>query len=190
MKNVLIFLCLILILPAKSFGFHKSLNDSLVEEAIEYGVAHKKTEVLKFFEPWQFKKGWEGCLVWTKWCALASSARDATRKYQLVDSNLIAETKSDSLLMFNFFLLGNRISFAKNVHSVIKIDTLILQPVYKRNEHLASTSGFWPDDPAYHAVCQHYYHLADIPPDAKIELIVIKGSGKEIIFKIDLSKIK
>jgi len=202
MKKVILLINFVLILSSPSFGFHKTLNDSLVQEAIDYGKKHKKTEMLEFWKPWAAlpegqRKPYTAqslledvCFIITKWNRIADLSRDAAQKYQTIDASEVREIKRDDRLFFMFTVRGNRSDFAKDIHSVIKIDTLIIQPFAKHNPDVAQ--GVLS---RYSATCVHIYDEKDLPENATIEFIIIRKDApkfvpKETIYKIDLSKIK
>jgi hypothetical protein len=86
MKKIFICLLIFLVFPAQSFGFYKVVSDSLgkpdIGEAVIYGINNKNTDLLSFFKPWEIKKGWESCVVLTKFLEISYVEMIAAREYR------------------------------------------------------------------------------------------------------------
>jgi hypothetical protein len=190
MKKAILILLTFFVLPTECLGFYKTLNDSLVQEAINYASSAKQKNILEFKAAWTFIRDLQKCTVETKFLLVAESARRSMQRYQKISPTTVSYINSSKYLEFRLDFLGGYPEFASDLHSVIKIDSLTIQPVKKKNENYASTSVFWPGPSGYEAICYHSYLLKDIPKDAKIQLIAINVLGEETIFNIDLSKIK
>lgn len=196
MKNILCTILLFFAINASSNAFYKTLSDSEVREAIDYGQKNKKTEWVTFIKPWvrenvRNERGGtkiETCTMFTNFFLLAAASRRAAQKYQFLDpDSVIHENETggkntlDIYVVFSFFLLGNKMSSSKDLHSVIQFNSTIIQPVSKVNDNYATK---------YVASGSHIYRLEDIPANKIIKVIAIKSTGEEIIFKFDLSQIK
>jgi len=145
-------------------------------------------DIGKFSKAWTVKNKTSGevCLISTKYYLFAYASREATQKYQNIDSTEFNSINEKEYLAFAIYVLGDNFTFASDLHSVIKIDSVIIQPIENNNKDYASFIG----GDSYSALCLHLYDPEEITSDAPIQLIVIKDDGKEVIYDIDLSKIK
>jgi hypothetical protein len=192
--TVVVMLLWFIFLTPQGKAFYKTLNDKQIQEAIDYGKTSKTMDLYEFCKGYRFstlgKDDKEICIVATPYMMIAYYCKKQAQQYQDVDMEGILYTAKRGAIIFSISAYGDEIGFATKTHSIVKVDSLIIHPTEKRNPPSADVTQNFPQSPAFKAICEHAYETEQIPANREIELIFIYGNGKEVKFRIDLSKMK
>lgn len=192
-KGIITVLILFLIL-SNAYAQEQSktwkLTDADIQQAIKTGKEMKDNiSILYNWIVGGASLGQTWVIIATPFITLARYVSNEWRKYKEPSEEEIQEylrlLESNLLLVVNVY--GDKASFAKDYHCVIKIADKIIQPVYIDNTEVADMTDEWPNSLSYEATNFYFFPTKDIPRDAKIEIIVI--GDKEEHFTVDLGKI-
>jgi hypothetical protein len=168
------------------------LTDDEIKKVIELAKSYRKNPyVLKNWIVGDMETGKTYITVVTPALMVYLSALDLLTKYIEPDINEIKRTLEvikNSLAIYTQ-VYGDKIDFAKDYYCVIRIGDKIIHPYYKQTKEIAERTENWPYSPAYEAMNIYLFSTMEIPRDAKIEVIIIKGLLDEEVFKVDLSQI-
>lgn len=181
--------------------YYPFLSDSLTKSATDCGYSQfidekSSGDDSSHFHEWAFgdeqpfQPGDCEGVVCTKFFIIAFNTYKQARVYENLPSDWVSKKREEKDLGFALVLYSNTIDFAKDLQSVIFLDSnRVIHPIDIRNDDTADLINPMYK-PYYMAHCFHSYNQNDIPPNAKITFVVIPNYGKERKYKIDLSKMR
>lgn len=189
-----------------AWSFQIDLTSAQIQEAIDCGKINNGNEYTDVMKEWRVESNNNKVgfiIVDSSFYYLASFSYLQSKKYQELLPKEIKEliSRSKNEVFFNIYVYGNSIDFAEDYHVVLKYKDKIIQPKTKKNESYASTSGYWPNDPAYSAMLNYGFLFRKqdskskketmiFNPDDTITLTIIPPNDNEINIEVDLSAMR
>ncbi len=170
------------------------LTPEQMEEAIEYGKAHKgSADMAEFSREWTVslgeKVGW--ATLYSEFHNLAYHARKAAvEKRELRQDEIRKVLAKRNLISFSVTVMTDSLYYNYHRPSTLKIGDRVVAASYEFQPQMCEDSIFFPESPYYTAGCVYKFQMEGITPDSQLTLSVVKPEGDEIHFDFDLSKMR
>lgn len=128
--------------------------------------------------------------VVTKVAALAVMSTHFALRSATPSEKDIERILQDPFLMVTVFLFGSHPQFAIDTYLVLQQGERLVNPAKVRFDGIAQRSDIWPSQPAYRAKAVGFFPYDRLNPKIPTRLSVFPGSGGEVSFELDFSRIK
>lgn len=193
---IAIFLCLLFFVPCRdAAGILVNLTEKDIGDAVKTGEKQGANVIKYLKQHYRFGEKnifVENGIIRTKWSKLAMlSGLLAGKVRKLTDEEKDRILKSTDL-QIDIHTFGNRIDFANAYRVQLVQKGKIIEPEKVSADHVTylserkiATSGF----PKYRATVRSYISYAQISPNEKAEIVLIKD-GKKVRFEVNFADYK
>lgn len=197
-KNILatsVFVWCVLAFTSYSYSSLEAVIPELtkedVQEAVKYGADNKDVDYVEFFKDWRLDLGYGtgSARVITPFSKIAFEAKQAAAEGEPVDKDVVEGIieGSKGKLAIGMAIYGDSKAFAQEAVAVIEQDGKTIEPIESRPAMKAEPTDFWPNAPAYKAICYYYFPMDKLDPDGKVTVVVSIPDQRGARFEFDLS---